>query len=194
VTTFTGHGVTMHFAEGELTRRCGDCQLCCKLVPVANLGKAAGERCRYQKAGKGCTVYARLEVVSRSCRHWNCRWLVNDDTEALRRPDRAHYVIDMMPDFITIRNDETGQADHVEAIQVWVDPGYRDAHEDPALRDYLQRRAIENKVALIRWSNTDGAVLFPPQLSANKQWNLVFSDLRQEEHTFDQVVEALAGR
>jgi len=56
------------------------------------------------------------------CAIWNCRWLVNDDTADLPRPDRAHYVIDLMPDFITIRNDETGENQHIQVVQVSIDP------------------------------------------------------------------------
>ena len=193
MTTVTGNGLTLHFRDEEPTRRCGACQLCCKLVPVKNLDKDAGQRCRYQRVGKGCTVHAVLEAVSPSCRHWSCRWLMGDDTADLSRPDRSHYVIDLMPDFITIRNEETGAVDHVEAIQIWVDPGYPDAHEDPALRAYLERRGVENKVALLRWSNTKGAVIFPPALSSNREWNVVLSGLNAAEHTIDEVVKALSG-
>ena len=187
--------VKLHFApDSAMTRRCGDCQLCCKLVPVKSLGKTAGRRCRYQKAGKGCTVHARLETVSPSCRYWNCRWLVNDDTGAMSRPDRAHYVIDIMPDFITIRNDETGEAQHVEAVQVWLDPDYPEAERDPPLLAYLERRSHENKCGLLRWDNARGVVVFPPKLSADGQWHFVGSDLTQhEEHSLADVAKALTS-
>jgi hypothetical protein len=186
--------VQLHFLPDEaITRRCGDCQLCCKLVPVANLGKAAGQRCRYQKAGKGCTVHARLEIVSPSCRYWNCRWLVNDDTQDLSRPDRSRYVIDLMPDYVTLRDDTTGKGEHVQVVQIWVDPDYPDAHKDPALRAFLERRAKDNIIGLIRWDNTRGMALFPPELSANGRWNEKHSDLRgQEEHSLADVAKALS--
>ena len=174
-------------------RQCGDCQLCCKLLPVGAVKKEAGERCKYQRHGKGCTVYARLEPVSPECRLWNCRWLVNDDTADLSRPDRSHYVIDLMPDFVTIRDDETGRKEHVEAVQIWVDPRYPDAHRDPALRAYLERRAKENKVALVRWSGDKGMAIFPPELSADRQWHEVGSSVRAQGHSVEEVVEALGN-
>src|SRR5215471_3194906 len=121
-------------------RRCGGCTLCCKLLPVhhgahndvgidlpGSWHKAAGERCRHQRSGKGCAVYRKAGFPS-ACLFWNCRWLVSDDTDDLRRPDRAHYVIDVMPDFITLTDNETGEKHTIEVIQVWVDPDYRDAH------------------------------------------------------------------
>jgi hypothetical protein len=36
-----------------MDRQCGDCQLCCKLLPVRTLGKAAGQRCKHQRHHKG---------------------------------------------------------------------------------------------------------------------------------------------
>jgi hypothetical protein len=175
-----------------MTRQCGDCQLCCKLLPVRSLDKGAGEKCKHQSHAKGCGVYARLAMVSPECRLWSCRWLVENDTADLRRPDRSHYVIDIMPDFVTLRDDDTGKVEHIEVVQVWVDPSYPDAHEDPALRAYLERRAKENVIALVRWNNQDGMALFPPLLSSNHQWNEKRSDLRnQETHTPEQLLRAL---
>jgi hypothetical protein len=147
-------------------RQCGDCQLCCKLLPVRSLGKGAGERCRHQQHHKGCKVYAQLLNVAPECRLWNCRWLVNDDAGDLSRPDRSHYVIDIMPDFIKA-DDGDGNIVEVPVVQVWVDPSYPDAHRDLALRAWLDRREA---VALIRYSSGDGFVLFPPSRMANGQW------------------------
>ena len=157
-------------------RRCGDCQLCCKLLPVRAIDKRGGEKCKFQKFHIGCTVYRRLEEVAPECRLWNCRWLVNDDADDLQRPDRSHYVIDIMPDIVRVRDNETGKETMISALQVWVDPAHRDAHKDPALRAYIQRRAErENMLALIRYSPSEGFALMPPALCADGQWH--------EDHT-----------
>jgi hypothetical protein len=178
----------------EPRRRCGDCQLCCKLVPVKGLGKAAGQRCQHQRHHKGCAVHAKLMRVSPECKLWSCRWLVEDDVEGMSRPDRSHYVIDLMPDYVTLRNDEAGEAPmHVQVVQIWVDPDYPDAHKDPALRAFLERRAKNNVIGLVRWDNTRGMALFPPSLSSNGQWNEKYSDLRrQQEHSLADVIKALS--
>jgi hypothetical protein len=191
-TTITGNGVTLHFTEGEPMRRCGDCTLCCKLLPVPPLGKKAGERCQHQRHHKGCAVY-RKKGFPAECAAWTCRWLVGDDTADLSRPDRSHYDLDVLPDFVTLRNNETGDAQHVEVVQIWVDPGYPDAHRDPALRAYLERRGHEGKAGIVRWDNQRAMVIFPPELSENRQWNEVESDFRLQEHTIDDVVQALSG-
>ncbi|HEV8466043.1 MAG TPA: hypothetical protein VGQ63_13705 [Pseudolabrys sp.] len=136
-------------------RHCGGCTLCCKLLPVTDLDKVAGERCRHQRTGKGCAVYNIVGKMPPCCHFWNCRWLVNDDTADLSRPDRAHYVIDLLPDYVTVIDNETGEKTNVEVIQIWCDPKYPDAHRDPALRRYLERRAAEGKMALVRYNQKD---------------------------------------
>jgi hypothetical protein len=152
-----------------MTRKCGDCQLCCRLVPVVELGKPAGLACKYQRHGKGCTIYAQRPP---SCRLWSCRWLVEDDTADQHRPDRARYVIDIMPDFVELKNNETSEASIVQVVQVWADDKFRDPSHDPALRRYMERRAAENIGTIVRWNATrDSMVIFPPAMSSDGEWH-----------------------
>jgi len=131
--------------------------------------KKAGERCPHQRHHKGCAVYARRPVA---CELWNCRWLVGDDTAELSRPDRSHYVIDIMPDIIRLRDNTTGTAHELYVVVVWVDPGYRDAYKDPALLAWIERRAkAGNTPAMIRWSRDEAMLLVPPSMSADHQWH-----------------------
>lgn len=182
-------------------RTCGDCQLCCRLLPmvggekqqrkslyaaeamidaglagptdffgmVAEFDKPAGERCPTQKHGKGCAIYKKRPFC---CRAWTCRWLMGQDTEGLQRPDRTHYVIDVMPDYITAVDNETGVKTHVPVLQIWVDPRFPDAHRDPHLRAYLAKRGEEEGMAaIIRYDASEGFVLFPPALAADGEWH-----------------------
>jgi hypothetical protein len=175
-----------------MMRKCGDCQLCCKLVPVQSLEKKAGQRCKHQKFGKGCAVYHRPEMPS-ECAIWNCRWLVNDDTDDLSRPDRSHYVIDLMPDFITIRRDGE-EPEHIQVAQIWVDPNHRDAHRDPALRRWMERRGEQGIASIIRFNKREAFVIFPPSMAGDGEWHEVQSGMKPgPSHTFDEVVSALGG-
>jgi hypothetical protein len=174
-------------------RQCGSCSLCCRLLPVRSLGKAAGERCRHQRH-TGCRVYAQLEQVSPECRWWNCRWLVNDDAAELSRPDRSHYVIDVCPDFVTMGNPETGAEQHVQVVQIWLDPAYPEAHRDPALRAWLLRRGAEGIAALVRTSDKQGFALFPPNMSSDGEWHEKTSAMpHTKAHTAAEVVQALGA-
>ena len=185
--------LVIHTTAEPPHRKCGDCQLCCKLLPVRSLDKDAGQRCAHQRHHKGCAVYRQLASVSPECKLWNCRWLVDDDTADLSRPDRSHYVLDLMPDFVTLRDDKAGEARHIEVVQIWVDPKFPDAHRDPALRAYLERRAEENIVGLVRWDNEKAIVIFPPALSSDGRWHERTSAFRQEAHTIEEKIAALSG-
>ena len=124
-------------------RHCGDCQLCCRLLPmqansearhpqaiaaavamgmakpgIPDFDKPAGARCPHQRHGKGCAVHGHHPF---GCQIWNCRWLVGDDTADLRRPDRTGYVIDIMPDFVTLDPGDGNPPQNVEAVVIWVD-------------------------------------------------------------------------
>jgi hypothetical protein len=191
ITTITDHGVSLSFADGY-PRRCGDCQLCCKLLPVRSLNKGAGVRCQHQRHHKGCNIYQKAGFPS-ECGAWSCRWLTGNDTADLSRPDRSHYVVDIMPDFVTLRDDAAGTRQDIEVVQIWVDPGYPNAHRDPALRAYLERRAKENVVGIVRWDNERAMVIFPPALSENRQWNEVETRFKVKVHSVDEVVAALGG-
>lgn len=166
-----------------MQRRCGSCTLCCKLLPVRELNKGAGERCKFQRH-TGCAIYARKPPA---CGLWSCMWLVGTDMGDVPRPDRAHYVIDPMPDYIVIRDNATGEGEKVPIIQIWMDPKFPDAHRDPALRAYLERRGAP---ALVRLDNESAAVvLFPPECSHDNQWHEVKSGLMSEhrQHTQEEI-------
>lgn len=181
-------------------RQCGGCTLCCKLLPVhdgvlvdgvrqqGNLDKDAGERCRYQRHHKGCAVYHTARMPT-CCKIWNCRWLVNDDTADLSRPDRAHYVIDIMPDFVTLVDNASGERTNMEVIQVWCDPNYPDAHRDPALRRYLNR---QQKMAIVRYNSSQAIHLCPPSVASDHVWHELEGHSLGREHTPTEIVKALA--
>lgn len=132
---------------------------------VPEFDKPAGVPCPHQ-SHKGCKVYARRPF---GCRVWNCRWLTGDDTADLRRPDRSRYVIDIMPDFITMEHGNG--ATNIQVVQVWVDPKTPNAwRNDPALLAYLDRRGKDGIAALIRFNGSDAIAVFPPSMSDDGQW------------------------
>ena len=175
-----------------MRRQCGDCQLCCKLLPVRSLAKPGGKRCDHQSFSVGCKIYHKLAQVSPECAVWNCRWLVNDDCADVRRPDRGGYVIDILPDFVRARDDASGQEQNWEAVQVWVD--HPDAVDDPGLQAYLIRRAHEGKVAIIRTSPRTGYVLIAPPMATDGKWHKTDNGPTERTHTPMEIMEALANR
>lgn len=177
-----------------MTRICGACQLCCKLLPVSGLPsvgrKEANERCAHSRVRHGCVIYDRRP---NACRLWSCRWLVGDDTDDLARPDRSHCIIDVMPEFIKVRDDATGIITQVPSVQIWCDPKFRDAYAAPALRAYLLRRGKEGMVAIIRYGAREGFVLFPPNLSSDGMWHAVSGEF-EAQHSVSDIMDVCTGR
>lgn len=172
-----------------MTRRCGDCQACCSILPVRELKKPANTRCTHQRFGKGCTIYERRP---RSCVWWSCRWLVEDDTAGMRRPDRAGYVIDMVPDFITYQEIATGRETPLPVIQVWVDPRRPEAHRDHAFRAYAERRAEDGIGILLRYGSDEAIILMAPALNSLGEWVEIKSCLKAPEHSAARIAATLS--
>jgi hypothetical protein len=135
---------------------------------IPDFDKPAGQRCPHQQHHKGCKVYDKRPL---GCRIWNCRWLVNDDTAEMSRPDRAHYVIDVLPDFVLLDDPETGKSMRVPVVQIWLDTNYPEAIDDPGLRAFMERRGQEGMLSLIRLDARRGVTVFPPSLSPDGKWH-----------------------
>lgn len=165
-------------------RRCNECTLCCKLVPVAELAKPANVRCGFVRAGKGCVVHGSASYP-RSCARWACVWLKEPDLP-LPRPDRAHYVIDPFLDFIELECH--GQRERIDVVQVWVDPKYPDAYRDPALRAYLADRAERlHQAALVRFNSRDALTLFAPPMTTTGEWIEEASGTCGRQHSMREI-------
>ncbi|MCP1761910.1 hypothetical protein [Bradyrhizobium japonicum] len=156
--------------------------------------KGAGAACQFQKFHKGCAVHHTARMPF-ECGVWNCRWLVNDDAAELSRPDRSHYVIDLMPDFVTIRPADGGEPLNIQVVQIWCDPNHRDAHRDPALRRWMMRRAEQGIAALIRFNAREALAVFAPPFDVNGEWHEVDSGVSTNKtHTLHEIEAALGSR
>lgn len=71
-------------------RSCDACSLCCKLLPVAELGKPAGQWCVHAVRGGGCGTYADRPAT---CRQFFCAWRRDSSLGAEWRPDVSRFVL-----------------------------------------------------------------------------------------------------
>lgn len=100
-----------------------------------------------------------------------------------------------MPDFVTIRDAVTGEAQNIQVVQIWVDPNYRDAHRDPALRRWLMRRAEKGIAALVRFNSKEALAVFAPPFDSAGQWREIASGVSAgRTHLFTEIAKALGGR
>jgi hypothetical protein len=203
-----------------MTRQCGGCTACCRDLPMsrdfrtreeiaeaivamiergfahpaefkgmlAEFDKPAGRRCVHQ-CFKGCRVYERRPF---SCRIWNCRWLVNADCADLRRPDRSHVIIDIMPDFVQLDQGDGSPLLNIEIVQMWCDKRYPDAWREPSIRAYIERRAAEGIATMIRFDAQDALTVLAPPFWDDGQWR-EFRGTALDEHRGKELFEGLAN-
>lgn len=149
-------------------RPCGDCTLCCKVIPVEELGKPANRWCDHAEARKGCTIYADRP---NGCRFWSCAWAATPEWPEALKPNKTHVIFDMFTDTLRFRRNSTGEVQEFSAIQLWVDPAYPAAHRAPLVRQLIeiigQRYGLPT---LVRFGSKDGIFVVPPSLSSDGGW------------------------
>ena len=86
-----------------MERKCGDCNRCCDLIGVDELGKPPDTPCN-KLCGTGCSIYGQHP---RSCRDYACAWLMGFLREH-NRPDELGAVFDIKtsPEEISCHLDE----------------------------------------------------------------------------------------
>ena len=73
-----------------MTRSCGACSLCCKLLGIAALDKPQGQWCVHVADGDGCTIHDRSPD---ECRRFFCSWIMTPALDDDWRPDRCGLVL-----------------------------------------------------------------------------------------------------
>ncbi len=117
----TGPGATPAIVPG---RSCGTCTLCCKVLAVADLGKAPGTWCAHCRRDKGCTIY---DTRPGECRTFFCHWMLEKGLGPEWKPDRAKFAL------ATTEN----------GITAFVDPGYPSSWRAPTYYTTFKRWAAE---------------------------------------------------
>ena len=87
-------------------RHCGSCSLCCKVMPVQELGKPAGQWCVHAVPGSGCAVHAARPAT---CRSFFCAWRLDPNLGPEWKPEASRFVLSADP--------------ARRALMVTVDPG-----------------------------------------------------------------------
>ena len=190
--------------DSHPTRRCGECQACCKLLPMKEgreewdtitgtrwargFHKPANTKCPHQKFGVGCKIYRQRPLC---CRTFVCRWLTGQDTDDQHRPDRSHCVIDPMPDALWMEDNDTKQRTSIQVIQIWVDPKHRYAYRDEPMRSYIERQGKLGIASLIRWDSSAGLVVFPASITGT-EW-MERGGISEQERTPEDALRELAA-
>ena len=76
-----------------MTNQCGECTLCCTLLPVKWMDKPAGEDCVH--CDGGCLIH---ETKPAECSDFECSWLQSNVDNDELRPDRCGVVFEKVDD------------------------------------------------------------------------------------------------
>jgi len=76
--------------SGHISRTCGDCSLCCKLLAIETIGKTRGQWCRHCNVGSGCSQYSARPD---ECREFHCGFLTIAALDESWRPSRSKLVL-----------------------------------------------------------------------------------------------------
>jgi hypothetical protein len=74
----------------ELTKTCGTCTFCCKVMTIDALSKPSGAWCPHCAVGSGCQIY---ESRPEDCREFLCQWLLDPRMPDALKPDKVKVVL-----------------------------------------------------------------------------------------------------
>ena len=78
-------------AAGALPdRSCGTCHMCCKVFPIAEIGKEGFSNCVHLKVGEGCTIHASRP---QTCRAFFCDWRREASLDDSWKPDVCGFIL-----------------------------------------------------------------------------------------------------
>lgn len=104
-----------------MTRECGTCTLCCKLLAIEELSKPQGTWCPHCKPGKGCMTYP---TRPQSCQDFQCLWLRMEELPEELQPSQCKCVLGF-----------TADGRHVV---VYVSPEYPTSYRtNPAMKEFI---------------------------------------------------------
>jgi len=73
-------------------RDCGECNACCKLPGLPEMGKGTWEWCSHCRIGgtEGCGIY---DSRPSACSSFNCAWRADDTLAEHMRPDKCRMMV-----------------------------------------------------------------------------------------------------
>lgn len=80
-------------------RECGECTLCCLVLPIQEIKSEPGKLCSHCDLKSGCTIYNTRPV---SCINFKCSWLCDNKMSEGLRPDRTNIIFEKITDEIHI--------------------------------------------------------------------------------------------
>jgi Fe-S-cluster containining protein len=127
------HG-SFRVASAGAGERMRSCMMCCNAPPIKALDKPAGKWCNAVH-GKGCGIYEDRPAV---CSAFYCEWMRNPGLGPEWKPDKAKFVVSILPNF----------------PYIWSTPGSPNAWREPPYFAQITQGAVDSpahgKFVLVR--------------------------------------------
>jgi hypothetical protein len=115
-------------------RACGACSMCCKVLPIAELGKSYDQWCAHCRPGNGCTIY---ETRPLACKSFTCSWLSDQTIGEHWYPAKSKMVVQI----------SGGHDDHYDVfVDVHVDRGASNVWRAEPYVSELQHMSMGKRV------------------------------------------------
>ena len=72
-------------------RECGECTMCCLLLPIPEAKSEHSKLCSHCVLKKGCNIYNKRPNM---CKDFNCNWLLDDTIPEELRPDKCNIIFE----------------------------------------------------------------------------------------------------
>jgi hypothetical protein len=117
-------------------RPCGECQACCTVLGIKELGKPTHTRCPHQ-CEAGCDIY---EDRPPTCRGYSCLWQLGIlEGDERRRPDRLGVIFDFRVE--GSEHVRPGDQMTVQAWEVWP-AAFRQANVEWLMRQLAAKMPV----------------------------------------------------
>lgn len=115
---------------------------------------------------------------------WSCAWVLDENLPAFLEPKKCHFVIDCLPDECAML--ENGKQVMKQVVQMWVDPGYPNAWQEPAARWAMEFYGLNFQLpTLVRFGNEKGIFVMPSILSPDNKWHYAMSGVSLDRESFN---------
>jgi Fe-S-cluster containining protein len=146
-------------AAAAAGRQCGECTMCCKVMPIKELSKPAHQWCQHAKPGSGCAIYQSRPA---ECRGFACSWLLLKEIGEHWKPTKSKMVL------VHGRDHQRGS----QMISVHTDRSYPNAWRRSPYYEELKRRCGQTRIEIIMSDRrrvlmcADQDVYFDPETEA----------------------------
>tara|TARA_R110000772_G_scaffold47449_4_gene108523 strand:+ start:65 stop:514 length:450 start_codon:yes stop_codon:yes gene_type:complete len=124
-------------------RECGECTLCCLILPIIDTQSPPNTLCKHCTLSKGCGIY---DTRPNNCRNYNCEWILSDDIPMDLKPNKSHMIFEKITHTIQLAN---------------LEHTHLDAWKEQNVLDYIQELNDKGiSVIISSFTNTE-KVIFP---------------------------------